>query len=182
MQYKWEMYHNASCLCFWCPVALIYILGYRAHILTSLTRRLAWSFHILWLIELGFQICSAHQHANWRGWDYFSFHFTELCIVSEWFRGHRHEKSSGFKFAPIIPENKTIKIKLFPQCLKTKEMIKNSLWGKWVWGNLFTALREPQRNSYALCAWRDVFEGLIFFLLSLGQPTKTIIKRAFTEI
>lgn len=144
----------------------IYILGYRTHILRSLTRRLAWYFHILWLIELSFQLCSAHQHAKWRDQNYFLLHFTELCIISEWLHVHRHEKSAGFKSLLIRPENKTIKIKLFPQCLKTKEMIKNScLWGKWTLGNLFTALREPQRNSCMLCAWSDVFEGLVFFLL-----------------
>lgn len=113
----------------------IYILGCRTHILRSPTRRLAWYFHILRLIELWFQICLAHQHAKWRGQNYFLLHFTELCIISEWLHVHRHDKSSGFTSALSRPENKTIKIKWFPQCLKTQELITNScLWGKWRWG------------------------------------------------
>lgn len=47
-----------------------------------------------------------------------------------------------------------------------------------MWGNLFTAPREPPRNS-CCCVPEvsDAFEGLIFNLFSLDQQTKTVIKR-----
>lgn len=62
------------------------------------------------------------------------FHYISLSCAS-FQNGFMYTgmKSSDFKSALIRPENKAIKIKLFPQCLKTKEMIKNScLWGKWI--------------------------------------------------
>ena len=55
------------------------------------------------------------------------FHYISLSCAS-FQNGFMYTgmKSSDFKSALIRPENKAIKIKLFPQCLKTKEMIKNS--------------------------------------------------------
>lgn len=157
------MYPNASSSCFWCPMALMYILGYRTHILRLLTRCLAQYFHILWLTELWFQISSAHQHTKWGGQNYF-------FIMFHW-AGH-HLMYTGVKrvlalnLHPLDLKTKQLKLNYPPNALKLRRWLKTAVceaskYGKSVYCTMSTSKEFLHAVCLKWCVWGTSFVCLL---------------------